>query len=84
MDAFDDVKKDIKKNNYNPLIQYADEENFNSRVKEMLVMLAAESSKAFEALPVLDNADILRNIIYSGIWCRYNAICSGQKENKER
>lgn len=84
MDAFDDVKKDIKKNNYNPLIQYADEENFHSRVKEMLVMLAAESSKAFEALPVLDNADILRNIIYSGIWCRYNAICSGQKENKER
>ena len=82
MDAFDDVKRDIKKNNYNTLIPYSTKEDFNQIVKEMLVTLAAESSKAFEALPVLDNADILRNIIYSGIWCKYNALSSDSRTKR--
>lgn len=82
MDAFDDIRHDIRKNNYNVLKQYAGQENFNGIVKDMLVTLAAESSKAFEALPVLDNADILRNIIYSGIWCKYNAVCADSRTKR--
>lgn len=80
MDAYDDLEKDIKKNNYNPLINMASEPDFNDRCENILTMYAAESSKAFETLPILDNADILRNILYSGIWNRFDKI----KNDRER
>lgn len=28
---------------------------------------------AFEALPVLQDIELLRNILYSGVWLRYDA-----------
>ena len=36
--------------------------------------MIAEASRAFEQLPILKNAEILRNILYSGVWCRYEMI----------
>ena len=30
--------------------------------------MTAEASRAFEKLPILENVDILRNILYAGIW----------------
>lgn len=71
LDAYDDLDKDIKKNNYNPLIAHKDEAEFKDNCERMLIMVAAECSKAFEQLPILENADILRNIIYSGIWSKF-------------
>lgn len=83
MDAFEDVYKDEKKDCFNPLIPYKDCENFNEQCRQMLVMMAAECAKAFEALPILDNADILRNIIYSGIWTGYNRVCETRSKDKD-
>ena len=37
----------------------------------MLTSMMAEASRSFERLPILENAGILRNILYSGVWCRY-------------
>ena len=71
LDAYDDLDKDIKKNNYNPLIPIHKEEGFRDRCKDMLTLMAAESTRAFESLPILDNVDILRNILYSGIWNKF-------------
>ena len=36
----------------------------------------------FEKMPVIRYGDILRNILYSGVWCRFAAI--GQKRREER
>lgn len=88
MDAFDDLEEDIRHNNYNPLrISYtgrtAEERRaFDRECREMLTMFAAQSSMAFEALPVLDNADILRNILYSGIWSKFNRVCLRREKEK--
>lgn len=71
LDAYDDIERDIKKNNFNPLIQYNSEPDFCERCEQMLIIVAAECSKAFERMPILDNADILRNILYSGIWNKF-------------
>ncbi len=71
-DAFDDIDKDIKKHNYNPFSQRSEE--LNEKVKGMLTLLAADFSRAFERLPIIENSDILRNILYSGVWNGYNAI----------
>lgn len=71
LDAYDDLERDIKKNNFNPLKDFRNDENFSEKCREMLVMMAAESAKAFEALPILENVDILRNVLYYGIWNKF-------------
>lgn len=88
MDAFDDVEKDIRRHNYNPLRErYTGDASFGHKAfgrecRDMLTLFAAQSSMAFEALPILDNADILRNILYSGIWSRFNQICLRREKEK--
>jgi hypothetical protein len=37
-------------------------------------MMISECCKEFEKLPIIDYAEILRNILYSGVWCRYLAV----------
>ena len=57
-------------------------------VESMLVMMMGECGKAFERLPsVSPDVEILRNILYSGGWCRFEMIRkkrgSGLSEDKE-
>lgn len=70
LDAYDDLEKDIKRNNYNPFKDICKDDNFDDRIKSMLTLMMAECSKAFEMLPIIENAEILRNILYSGVWSR--------------
>ncbi len=83
MDAVDDFDRDKKKGNYNILLSEADiwEETRKEEIFQMLTGMMAEASRAFERLPVLEYAPILRNILYSGVWCRY-AVLRKQKEEK--
>ena len=83
MDAFDDVYRDRKNNCYNPLEDMSHSSDFNGRCRSMLMVYAAGFARPFENLPILDNADILRNIIYSGVWSRYNAICEKRSHKAE-
>ena len=71
MDAWDDIAKDREKGNYNPFRGIADEVDFEERANEVLAMQAAGATRAFERLPLVENVDILRNILYSGIWSKY-------------
>lgn len=76
MDAYDDLDKDEKDGNYNPLRQFVkagmSREQIDARAYDMLMMMGAGAAAGFEKLPILENVDILRNILYSGIWGRYN------------
>lgn len=71
MDAYDDVEKDRKNGSYNPFIEEADRDDFDDYAKEILTMMAAEAAVSFERLPAIDYVDILRNVLYSGIWTKY-------------
>ncbi|MDD3369604.1 MAG: DUF5685 family protein [Lachnospiraceae bacterium] len=71
MDAYDDLEKDEKKNNYNALLPLWKEADFDSYCEKILMMMMAECSKAFELLPIIQNVEILRNILYSGVWTRF-------------
>lgn len=71
LDAYDDLEKDIKKNSYNPFKSICNEPDFDDRIKSMLTMMMAECSKEFEALPIIENANILRNILYAGVWTAF-------------
>ena len=75
MDAYDDLEKDLKKGNYNPFSEkMCNTGNFDFLVKEILTIMAAECAKEFEKLPLLNDVDILRNILYSGIWTKYEMV----------
>ena len=82
MDAFDDVEDDVKKGHYNVFSNCYTDPDFETHVKDMLTMMMAECSDAFEMLPAVDNADILRNILYSGVWNSYERRVSKNLENK--
>lgn len=70
MDACDDREKDAASGSYNPwLLQekpYSEEEQ-----KNILNVIMAEAAMALEHLPIVEHLDILRNVIYSGVWTRY-------------
>lgn len=86
MDAYDDLEKDKKEGNYNPLRQLSEDENYEEKCKEILLMMMGECSTEFEKLPCVLDIDILRNIIYDGVWKQYKKIQDekrGIKHDKE-
>lgn len=80
MDAYDDIEKDLKKGNYNPWASVYPESDFHEFALQVLTMVAAECSKNFERLPIVEYVDILRNILYSGIWVK----CETNRNNEEK
>lgn len=74
MDAYEDVEKDKKDGNFNPFSELYGTEQFEKSCEQILTMMMAECSKAFEKLPLLEYTEILRNILYSGVWCRYEIV----------
>lgn len=71
MDAREDLEEDRKKGLYNPLLDLSRREDYEERIREILTLMISEAAEAFERLPVDENMEILRNIIYSGVWNRY-------------
>ncbi|MFR6513144.1 MAG: DUF5685 family protein [Ruminococcus sp.] len=82
MDAYDDLQKDMKEKCYNPLKTLRFEENFEEKCYQMLQMMIAECSTAFEQLPCLVDVEILRNILYAGVWTKYRKKQMEKEEKK--
>lgn len=74
LDAYEDIEQDQKKGLFNPLLSLFHTPNFEPFCQTMLTMMMAECSRRFEQLPILNHAEILRNILYSGVWQKYEAV----------
>lgn len=72
MDAYDDLEKDKEQGNYNALIPLSEEDDFDDRCREMLNYVLAECASQFEKLPCIEDAEILRNILYAGVWSSFD------------
>ena len=48
--------------------------DFEEECRTILMMMMSDCCREFEKLPILDNVEILRNILYSGVWYRYEAV----------
>ena len=72
LDAYDDVEQDLERGSYNALISLYGEPDFDERCKEMMTYVLAECTSQFERLPCIEDADILRNILYVGVWEKYD------------
>lgn len=73
-DAYEDIEEDLKEGRYNPLASRSKNPDFEEEVKTILTMMMAGCCKAFEKLPIIENVEILRNILYSGVWYRYELV----------
>lgn len=84
LDAYEDVEKDQEKGNYNPFSDQYIMKEFEEQVRELLMLMMAEACREFEKLPIIKYGDILRNILYSGVWCRFETVSAKRREAKEK
>ncbi len=83
LDAYEDIEEDIKNHRYNPLTRRFNNPDFEEEIKTILTMIMANCCKEFEKLPILDNVEILRNILYSGVWYKYEMVRQKREENQK-
>lgn len=82
LDAYDDLDEDLKKNRYNPWRYYMDRKDFEALVENTLTIMISDCAREFEKLPIIQDIDILRNVIYSGVWSGYRK--AQERREKEK
>lgn len=75
LDAVLDVKEDIKKERYNPLIRTPSAMN-----GEILEMLMSECVERYNELGITQDKEIIENILFSGVWTKYEAALRRRKK----
>lgn len=83
LDAYDDLERDIKKNCYNPLIPLSNEPDFDQTCEHLLQMMISDCAEQFERLPILKNEEIIRNILYAGVWTGFHRAHQKKEKQKE-
>ena len=91
MDAWEDLDQDRKKGRFNPLYAWEKSESGEPRtredleafVRDVLEMLMGEATAYFEALPLEKDLDLLRNVLYSGVWQRFEFLRSRQEKERK-
>ncbi len=86
MDAYDDMERDSKTRSYNPFLPMAAEipEDYDTISRLLLTSLITECSRSFERMPVVQHAGIIRNVLRSGVWIKYEEIQDRHLLKKER
>ena len=80
MDAYEDLPQDERRGRYNPLLSEKGRPDFEEWFAQVLTMMMAGCAGEFERLPILKDVAILRNILYAGVWVRYD----GMKKKREK
>lgn len=85
MDAYEDLDKDEKNKKYNPFTKFREENgaDYETIAKLILTSMMSECSKSFERMPILLHAEIIRNILYSGVWSKYEYIQIKKKKRRK-
>lgn len=86
MDAYDDLDRDERKKEYNPLSykkrSFGNNAEFDKYVEAILNISMAKAADIFEKLPIVKNAELLRNIIYAGVWLRWDELHADKRKIK--
>lgn len=72
MDAAVDFRQDAASGSYNPFVLLAGVPDPQA-MRETLGVLAARACEVFERLPLVQDANLMRSVLYSGIWQKFNA-----------
>ena len=82
MDACVDLERDRRSGSYNPLLAMHGGGMSEEEKLTALKMLMGECTAEFERLPLVQDTDILRSVLYSGVWRRYAR--NQKKQRKEK
>ena len=80
MDAYEDFDQDKKRGRYNPLEELHVQEDYEARMQDILTMQMGKCVREMDYLPLEQDAQLLRNILYSGVWGKYALIQQKRKE----
>lgn len=70
MDATVDMERDLRKGQYNPWC--AGEHPYpKAFIEEILVQVIDGCTRYYEALPLVQDKELMDNILYSGVWVNY-------------
>jgi hypothetical protein len=72
LDAACDLEADRRRGRYNPLACLGPEHASGAAFQAHLTLLIGDAAGEFEKLPLLQDLGLLRNILYSGVWAKYN------------
>ena len=68
LDALEDLDIDRRRGNYNPLAGIAAEGATREDILDILVNQMASCAAMVDRLPLVQDAELLWNILYTGVW----------------
>ena len=71
LDACMDLDRDALLGRYNPLRRRYGMDNAG-RFRDILKMLLGDAVRAFDALPLVQDADLMKNILCAGLWAEFD------------
>lgn len=72
LDACIDAEEDQKHGRANPLLALDGGERTREGDYALLTMLLSDATAALERLPMVQDITLMRNILYAGVWQKYN------------
>ena len=82
MDAYEDYDGDEKHRRFNPLRALHAQPDYEERMEEILTLEMSRCARAFECLPIQQDAGLIRNVLYSGVWGSYARLKEKRKEKQ--
>ncbi len=84
MDAAVDLSADRRAGSYNPFVAL---DMDVPRMRQVLTVVAADAADAFERLPLVQDAQLMRAVLYAGIWQKFNHVyeeraCEGHPQEE--
>ncbi len=83
LDACVDLESDIKHERYNPFVAMGGRNLTEQEKKSILTLLIGECAVEFEKLPLIQDVDIMRSILYSGVWIQYERSMKKKGESED-
>lgn len=83
MDAYLDFNEDKKSGHYNPLTELSQTlqpKDFDRTCHNLMELMMGQACHEFEKLPLEQNVEIMRNILYAGVWRKYDAYIKNRQE----
>ena len=82
MDAYEDYDADEKHHRFNPLHALHAQSDYEERMEEILTLEMSRCARAFECLPIQQDAGLIHNVLYSGVWGSYARLREKRKEKQ--
>jgi hypothetical protein len=81
MDACMDLDKDTLHNSYNPFRRYYGLNDNEPRFRDILKMQLGECVWHFDMLPLVQDVGLMKNILCTGLWAKFDSKFSKRKES---